>query len=144
MTNFCTFALKKEIVWTARMVIPITETRNVIGVCMYPSFAFPDIKYLFGALKICGFWTSTLPINNKTCRVSWNLVIKTLEDTTTNATHIFWEKFVTISWNKINHFAILKHLYLNTLLPCQLYQLIKRFRDLCWEFMDQGWFPLWG
>ena len=33
----------------------------------------------------------------------------------------FWEKFVTASWNNINHFSILKYLYLSTLLSFQLY-----------------------
>ena len=73
--------------------------------------------------KLVIFEPQLCPINHQTYRGSSNVVVMTLGDTSTHATHMFWEKFVTASWNNINHLAILKYLYLNTL-SFQLYDKI--------------------
>ena len=41
---------------------------------------------------------------------------------------VFWKKFVIVSLKKINHFAILNHLYLNTLPSFQLYHADQRLK----------------
>ena len=92
------------------MVKPILETTNVY---MYVCFTLSIINYLFGASKSVTFDFQLFPINKTTSRWSWNLIIMTLGDTFTNVTHI------------TN--TTLNHLYLNTLLSFQLYQLIKGF-----------------
>ena len=84
MATLHNFAVKIETGWTTRKVKPILETRNDNGSCMYVWFTFPDIKYLFGASNICELQLSA--INHKTCSVL-NLVIMTLGDTSTHATH---------------------------------------------------------
>ena len=83
---------------------------------METHLTFPDINYLFGALILVISELQLCPVNHKSCRRSWKLVIMTEGDYSTYATHIFGEKFVTTSWNNINHFSILKFLYQNTLL----------------------------
>ena len=54
----------------------------------FQTLYFPCIKYLFGALKVSDLWTSTVPINRKTCRWFLNFGIITLADASTHKTHI--------------------------------------------------------
>ena len=63
-----------------------------MDVCMYVRITFPDLKQVFGASKLVMFELQLCRVNNKTCRVSWNIVIFTLRDSCTHATHIFWGK----------------------------------------------------
>ena len=100
------------------------ETRNVNYACIYVCafwFDFPGVKDLLESLKSVVFWTPT--ISYKTCRRSWNLVVFWIWG---NLWHFSW-KSVSTSWNKINRFSILKHLYLNILQSFQLYQHIRGF-----------------
>ena len=58
-------------------------------------------KLLIFELQLClinhGNWTG-----------SWNLVIMTLYDTSTHATHMFWETVCQAPWNNIDHFCYVK------------------------------------
>ena len=59
---------------------------------METHLTFPDINYLFGALILVISELQLCPVNHKSCRRSWKLVIMTEGDYSTYATHIFLGK----------------------------------------------------
>ena len=118
-TTFHNFAFKIETSWAKRAAKPIFETRNVNDFCM---LYFSWHKVLICCLK--NQWLSSFHcvlLHHKTCWGSWNLVITSLGIPLPIQLTFLDERFLTASWNKINHFAILKHLHLHTLLLSQLY-----------------------
>ena len=76
--------------------------------CMYvctPYFSWHKV-HIWCLKKIVIAELQLYPINHKTRRGSWNLVV--MRDTSTHTTHMFWEK-VCHSILKQYHFAILIH-----------------------------------
>ena len=103
---FYNLTLKVDTSWAARVVWPILETTNANDVCMY------IWRLHFSRHKVL-IWSLTK-----------SLIIE------------LWLCPITLCWNKINNFDMLKHLYLNIILFClSSYIMVNGCRYLYWGLL---------
>ena len=93
MIAFDNFAFKLENGWAKGLIWPILETGKM-NVSMHALFFLTKSTHL-KSQKLVIFELQLYPINRKIYGGYWNLVIMTLGDTSTYATHIFWRKFLS-------------------------------------------------
>ena len=114
ITKFLNFSLKIKPGWSTWVLKPTLETRNVNDIWMV---YFSWHKALIWILKnqwLLNFNCALIMIKlveGLGILLSWPWKISL------SILLTFWrERDVIVSWNKINHFATLKHLYMNVLL----------------------------
>ena len=77
------------------------------SICMHTILLLTLSAYL-DTQKLLIFELQLCLINHGNWTGSWNLVIMTLYDTSTHATHMFWETLFQAPWNNIDHSCSIK------------------------------------